>query len=103
MAGKFKAADLIAFLSEVAGSAAPDAAADDSQSQDTEESSKEQPKKEQKQTPQVVRDLNLTDFDSLTDDEDAWLVAFYSGTLAMNSTGSAATWSGYSAWETLSC
>ena len=81
MAGRFKAADLIAFLSERTGSAAPDAAADDSQ---TEDSRKEQPKREQKQTPQVVRDLNLTDFDGLTEDEDAWLVAFYSGVFAVN-------------------
>lgn len=28
---------------------------------------------------QVVRELNMTDYDALAEEEDAWLVAFYAG------------------------
>ena len=28
---------------------------------------------------QVVRELNMTDYEALSEEEDAWLVAFYSG------------------------
>ncbi len=81
-AGKFKAAELIAFLTQQAGSAAT-TEADDSQSQEDEGSSsrKEKDTKKEKQDPQIVRDLNMTEFESLTDEEDAWLVSFYSGML----------------------
>ena len=75
-AGKFKATDLIAFLSEQAGSTA---AGKGSESEESEGSNSQQEKKEEKQDPQIVRDLNLTQYESLTDEEDAWLVGFYSG------------------------
>ena len=80
VAGKFKAADLISFLGERAG-ILTDAASHESRSKDGEGDSKEQAKKEQKQTPQIVRELSLTEFEGLSDEEDAWLVAFYSGML----------------------
>ena len=35
--------------------------------------------KKEKEDPQIVRQMNLTEFEGLTDDEDAWLVSFYSG------------------------
>ncbi len=75
-AGKFRATDLIAFLSEQAGSTASGTA---SESEDSEGSNSQQEKKEEKQDPQIVRDLNLTQYEGLTDEEDAWLVGFYSG------------------------
>lgn len=28
---------------------------------------------------QVVRELNMTDYEALSEEEDAWLVAFYAG------------------------
>ncbi|KAL0035526.1 hypothetical protein WJX77_010582 [Trebouxia sp. C0004] len=73
--GKFKATDLIAFLSEQAGSTASGKAND---SEDSEGSNSQQEKKEEKQDPQIVRDLNLTQYEGLTEEEDAWLVGFYS-------------------------
>jgi len=75
-AGKFKATDLIAFLSEQAGSTATGKGND---SEESEGSNSQQEKKEEKQDPQIVRDLNLTQYEGLTDEEDAWLVGFYSG------------------------
>lgn len=73
--GKFKATDLIAFLSEQARSTATGTGSD---SEESEGSKSQQEKKEEKQDPQIVRDLNLTQYESLTDEEDAWLVGFYS-------------------------
>lgn len=76
-AGKFKAADLIAFLNQQAGTATTQGA-DDSPS--SEDSNSQQEKKQEKHDPQIVRNLNMSQFEDLTDEEDAWLVAFYSGT-----------------------
>ena len=75
-AGKFKATDLIVFLTEQAGSTAAGNAND---SEESEGSNSQQEKKEEKQDPQIVRDLNMTQYEGLTDEEDAWLVGFYSG------------------------
>ncbi|KAL3137374.1 hypothetical protein ABBQ32_006902 [Trebouxia sp. C0010 RCD-2024] len=77
--GKFKAAELISFLSEQAGLAG-DAEADESASQGSWKGTgqKEKQKQEEKEDPKIVRDLNVTEFEGLSDEEDAWLVAFYS-------------------------
>ncbi|KAL3148687.1 hypothetical protein ABBQ38_014102 [Trebouxia sp. C0009 RCD-2024] len=77
--GKFKAAELISFLSEQAGSAA-DTEADEPASQGSRKGTgqKEKQKQEEKEDPKIVRDLNVTEFEGLSDEEDAWLVAFYS-------------------------
>ena len=75
-AGKFKAAELIAFLNQQAGTATTQGADD---SQQSENSNSQQDKKQERQDPQIVRNLNMTQFEGLTDEEDAWLVAFYSG------------------------
>lgn len=77
--GKFKAADLISFLSKQAGSASK-TEADDSASQGSEKGTgqKEKQKQEDKEEPKIVRELNVTEFEGLSDEEDAWLVAFYS-------------------------
>ena len=79
-AGNFKAAELIAYLKgHVGAGISPDG--------DTEEedagagSSKGKKEKEEKEVMQVVRDLNATDFEALSEEEDAWLVAFYGGTV----------------------
>lgn len=77
--GKFKAAELIAFLSKQAGSAASSEADDSSTSQGPEKGSGQKQKQEEKKDPKIVRDLNMTEFEGLSDEEDAWLVAFYSG------------------------
>lgn len=75
-AGKFKATDLIAFLSQQAGSTPTGKGKD---SEESEDSNSRQERKEEKEDPQIVRDLNLTQYEGLTDEEDAWLVGFYSG------------------------
>ena len=77
--GKFKAAELISFLSRQSGSAANDEADDTSTSQEPDKDSGQKQKQEEKKDPKVVRDLNMTEFEGLSDEEDAWLVAFYSG------------------------
>ena len=79
-AGKFKATDLIAFLSERAG-AAGSSEADDSPTQESEDSSSssQKSKTEERKDPQIVHDLNMTQLEGLSDEEDAWLVSFYSG------------------------
>lgn len=76
--GKFKAAELISFLSKQAGPAAG-SEADDSASQGSDRGSDQKQKQEEKKDPKIVRDLNMTEFEELSDEEDAWLVAFYSG------------------------
>ncbi|KAL0020067.1 hypothetical protein WJX79_001481 [Trebouxia sp. C0005] len=73
--GKFKATDLIAFLSQQAGSTPTGKGKD---SEESEDSNSRQERKEEKEDPQIVRDLNLTQYEGLTDEEDAWLVGFYS-------------------------
>ena len=42
-------------------------------------SSKGKKEKGEKEVMQVVRELNMTDFEALSEEEDAWLVAFYAG------------------------
>ena len=76
--GKFKAAELISFLKAQAGSAA-DSEAGDSSADGAEEGKRSKQKKEEQKDPQIVKELNLTEFEGLSDEEDAWLVAFYSG------------------------
>lgn len=77
--GKFKAAELISFLSKQAGPAAG-SEADDLASQGSDRGSgQKQKQEEKKKDPQIVRDLNMTEFEELSDEEDAWLVALYSG------------------------
>lgn len=78
--GKFKAAELISFLSKQAGPAAS-GEADDSASQGSDRGSGQKQKQEEKKDPKIVRDLNMTEFEELSDEEDAWLVAFYSGAI----------------------
>lgn len=77
--GKFKAAELISFLSKRAGSAASSEADESSTSQGPNKDSGQKQKQEEKKDPTIVRDLNMTEFEGLSDEEDAWLVAFYSG------------------------
>ena len=77
--GKFKASELISFLSKQAGSAASSEADDSSAPQGPEKGSGQKQKQEEKKDPKIVRDLNMTEFEELSDEEDAWLVAFYSG------------------------
>ena len=77
-AGKFKAAELISFLSQQAGSALG-SEADESAPQEPEEGRGQKQKQEEEQDPQIVQNLNVTEFEGLSDEEDAWLVAFYSG------------------------
>ena len=78
VAGKFKAAELISFLSKQSGSAAG-SEADDSASPGPDKGSGQKQKQEEKRDPKIVRDLNVAEFEGLSDEEDAWLVAFYSG------------------------
>ena len=74
-AGSFKAAELISYLQEHAGAAAsPHAGAEE----EDVGSGSSKGKKEEK-VMQVVRELNVTDFEALTEEEDAWLIAFYAG------------------------
>ena len=77
--GKFKATELISFLSKQAGSAGGGEADESSSSQEPDKGSGQKPKQEEKKDPKIVRDLNMTEFEGLSDEEDAWLVAFYSG------------------------
>lgn len=77
-AGNFKAAELIAYLGKQAGDPpAADSAAEEEEAGTS--SNKGKKEKEEKDVMQVVRELNMTDYEALSEEEDAWLVAFYAG------------------------
>ena len=77
-AGNFKAAELIAYLGKQAGDpSAADSAAEEEEAGTS--SNKGKKEKEEKEVMQVVRELNMTDYEALSEEEDAWLVAFYAG------------------------
>ena len=65
--------ELIAHLSKQAG----DNIAEGEETEPS--SSKGKKEKAEKEVMQVVRELNMTDFEGLSEEDDAWLVAFYAG------------------------